>query len=367
MNLHRLGRPVPEVDRLFKSSAMNAATLFKYPHFNETSGMPMPEQSAMDGDDVFAEDDERPVETGIFIPNNVESPYAGGFAIYLRAKNYEMLIAEYFGIDARRDDESARHDLRILRLIDTVPSLDAFLLKTCFEAEKVAVDPRYWEITDLEVENLRGLIRKRIEPIVRKALQARSGDNSVRIEKFLESIWNPDMPEATLFITAFGIDRTEAEAIFAAWKGITFYEFQLRKIAKKATSIVAWLKSRDCIPGDIRAHRMWETQMLMYIEKVGKILDGVLQDIRAILMEYNSCFNKFMEGDPREFAAFLRGIKKKYWLMGYCISSLSSVSCVFDRYMRNRQVKCLSFDEMQALLRQFEIAADRRRERSSVF
>lgn len=367
MNLHRLGRTLPDEARLFASSALNAATLFKYPHFNESASMSFSEQSALDGEDVFADDDDRPVETGIFIPNNVDSPYLGGFAIYLRAKNYETLLSEYFGIDALCGDDAARRDLRVLRLVDTVPSLDAFLLKTCFEAEKVAVDPRYWEITETEVDNLRGLIRKRIEPIVRKALQSKTGDNAVRIERFLEAIWNPDMPEAKLFITAFGIEHAEAEAIFASWKGITFYEFQLRKIAKKATSIVAWLKSKDCIPGDIRAHKMWETQLLMYIEKVGKMLDEVLQDIRQILMEYNACFTKFMEGDPRDFATFLRGIKKKYWLMGYCISSLSSVSCVFERYMRNRPVRCLSFDETRALLRQFEIAADRRRERSSVF
>lgn len=84
-------------------------------------------------------------------------------------------------------------------------------------------------------------------------------------------------------------------------------------------------------------------------------------------MEYNTCFGKFMEDDPREFAAFLRGIRKKYRLPGYCISSLSSVSRVFERHMRGRPVKCPIFDETRAPLRRFEIAADRRRERSAVF
>ena len=192
-------------------------------------------------------------------------------------------------------------------------------------------------------------------------------DASVRIEKFLESIWNPNLPEAKLFISAFGIEQSEAGNIFGAWKGITFYEFQLRKIAKQATGIVAWLKSKDCIPSDIRMHKMWETQLLMYIEKVGKELDDVLIDIRRILVDYDKCFKTFMEGDPSHFRKFLRSVGKKYWLMGYCISSLSSVTHTFERHMRGRLVKKLTFDEMQNLLKQFEIAVDRRRERSATF
>lgn len=219
MNLHRLGRSLAEGERLFKSSALNAATPFKYPRFTESTGMSFAEESALDVEDVFADDDDRPVETGIFIPNNVETPHDGGLAIYLRAKNYETSLSEYFGVDAAGADENARHDPRVLRFVDTVPSLDAFLLKTRFEAEKVTVDRRYWEIAELEVDNPRGLVRKRIEPIVREALQAETGDNSVRIETFPESIWNPDMPEAKLFITAFGIDQAEAETIFARLEG----------------------------------------------------------------------------------------------------------------------------------------------------
>ena len=349
---------------MFHTSGLNNVIIFKYPNFSDE---PSFERAGGPASDADMEDAARPIETGLYIPHHVQTPSHGGYAIYMRGKNYEGLLHDHFGVDLESLSDHTRRDIEILNLIDSVPSLDAFLLKTCFETEKMVVDPGYWEISDHEVEHLRTLIRQRIEPIVRKALESKSADNSVRIEKFLESIWNPNLPEAKLFISAFGIEQSEADHIFGAWKGITFYEFQLRKIAKQATAIISWLKSRDCIPSDIRMHKMWETQMLMYIEKVGKELDDVLVDIRAILVEYDRCFTTFMNGDPSHFRKFLRTVGKKYWLMGYCISSLSSVTHTYQRYMHGRMVQKLPFDQMQTLLKQFEIAVDRRRERSATF
>ena len=362
-NIIKTSLKLNQPDRIFSTPALNNVILFKYPNFSETTDtdlMLSPETEAADGNGA------RPIETALYIPHDTEAPLGGGYAIYLRAKNYEDLLHEHFGIDVTGQNPKAIRDLKILSLIDGIPSMDAFLLKTCFDAEKLLVNSAYLEISEDEVEQLRGMIRQRIEPIVRKAVESKNSNES-RVERFLEAIWNPDMPEAKLFVTAFGIDQSEAEHIFGAWKGITFYEFQLRKIAKQATSIISWLKSNECIPMDIRSHKVWEQQLLMYIEHVGKLLDSVLTDIRGILVEYNRCFGTFMDGNPSEFRAFLRAVRHKYWLMGFCISSLNSVCYTYDRFMGSRTIKKLPFEQMQMMLKQFEVAATRRRERTTAF
>ena len=74
-----------------------------------------------------------------------------------------------------------------------------------------------------------------------------------------------------------------------------------------------------------------------------------------------------MSGDPKDFRRFLQNVNKEYWLMGYCISSLSSIVHTYERYMQSRVVKQLAFNEMQSLLKQFEVAVDRRREMTAAF
>lgn len=362
MNLIGITRSIPDDQRLFRAQGLNKAILFKYPNFDER---------ADDYANPILEDEEdadigvRPVETGIYVPHSVDAPEAGGLAIYLRSRNSDVLLAEQFGISASGGNDAAA-DLRTLSLIDSVPSLDPFLLKACFEAEKVSVDARHWLISDAEDQQLRRLIRLRIEPIVRKAIEGGTA-NSQSIERFLEAIWNPELEEAGLFVSAFGIERGEADAIFSAWKGTTFYEYQLRRIAPRARTILNWLKSRECIPVDIRMHKPYETQLLMHIEKVGKLLETTLMDIRQILSDYETSFSAFMNGQPEPFRDYLRKIRSHYWLLGYCVSALTSVAHLDARCMKNNPSRKLYFEMIHKLLRQFDVALDRRREQKGAF
>eukprot|EP01012_Entosiphon_sulcatum_P049063 TRINITY_DN67659_c0_g1_i1.p1 TRINITY_DN67659_c0_g1~~TRINITY_DN67659_c0_g1_i1.p1 ORF type:complete len:391 (-),score=86.68 TRINITY_DN67659_c0_g1_i1:49-1221(-) len=365
MNLISITRDIPEDKRIFKAQGLNNCILFKYPNFDDRSD---------DGGEPIAEDEEleggeRPVETGIYVPHNVKIPEAGGVAVYLRGRNSAALIEEQFGVSAAAgpNADGSLGDMKILSMIDDVPSLDAFLLKTCFEAEKIHVDPRHWLISNEEDHQLRRLIRQRIEPIVRKALSGGKSGSAQSVERFLEAIWNPNLEEAGLFVSAFGIDRSEADNIFSAWKGTTFYEYQLRRIAPRARTILGWLKSRECIPVDIRMHKPYETQLLMHIEKVGKLLETTLLDIRTILSDYETAFSSFMAGQPEPFRDYLRSIRTRYWLLGYCVSALTSVAHLDGRCMKNNPSRKLYFEAMQKLLRQFDVALDRRREQKGAF
>lgn len=358
MNLLTLTDSLPADAHLFQAHGLNRVILFKYPNFDASQG----DEDDFLGGDAWGISDtsrERPVETGIYIPNDAREWEAGGHAIYLRSRNSGTLLEEYFGAEAV-DRESPRSDLALLQLIDDIPSLDAFLLKTCFEAKKIAVDNRYWQIDEDEEYQIRLLIRHRIEPIVHKALN--HGSRAPVIERFLEAIWNPEMEEAGHFVSAFGIDRGEADTIFSAWKGITYYEYQLRRIAPRVRAIIGWLKSKDCIPFDLKMHRPYDEQLLMHIEQVGRLLDTTLLDIRHVLTEYEESFRTLMAGHPALFREFLRNIRSRYWLLGYCVSALTSVVHVDSRCMKNNPARHVPFETLKRLLRQFEVALDRRRE-----
>ncbi len=199
-----------------------------------------------------------------------------------------------------------------------------------------------------------------MEPIVHKALN--HGRRAPVIERFLEAIWNPEMEEAGHFVSAFGIDRGEADMIFSAWKGVTYYEYQLRRIAPRVRTIIAWLKSRQCIPFDLKMHRPHDEQLLMHIERVGRLMDATLLDIRRVLTEYEQGFHALMAGHPALFRDFLRNIRSRYWLLGYCVSALTSVAHVDSRCMKNNPARHVPFETLKRLLRQFEVALDRRRE-----
>ncbi|RUQ65251.1 hypothetical protein EJ913_25375 [Azospirillum doebereinerae] len=361
MNLLSITRSLPETAHLFRNGGLNRIILFKYPNFDESQG---------DGHDFLncgagSVAIKRPVETGIYIPHDECQWETGGVAIYLRSRNSTVLLQEHFGPEAV-EQETVCNDLSLLSLIDNIPSLDAFLLKTYFEAKKIRVDQRYWQIAAEEESQLRRMISRRVEPIVRKAVSDGLGGEAI-VGRFLDAIWNPDMEEAGHFVSAFGIDHSEADAIFSAWKGITFYEYQLRRIAPRIRTINAWLRSQDCVPADLRNHRPYDEQLMMHIERVSHMLNATLLDIRHILGEYERGFNALISGYPSLFRDFLRTIHARYWLLGYCVSALISVVHLDSRCMKNFPSRHVDFETLNRLLRQFDIALDRRREQKSAF
>lgn len=359
LNLIDVTSAIPEAGRLFNASRLNNSIIFKYPNFDmRTSSF-----SQISAAGSLIDQQARPVETGIYVPNTSDAPEGGGIAVYMRGRGYEGLLVEQFGLTP--GTTASDRDLRILHAIDNIPSLDPFLLKDCFETEGMEIDPRHWQISSEDDRELRSMIQQRIEPIVQKAFEC--GRGHLDFQRFLDAIWDSKMEEAGLFVSAFGIQRSEADAIFSAWKGTTFYEYQLRRIAPRARTIVAWLKSRDSVPVDIRMHKPYETQLLMHSERVGKLLEGTLRDIRAVMAEYEASFTAFMAGKPQPFRDYLRTIRSRYWLLGYCVSALTSVAHLDQRVMRNNPGRRLYFENLQILLRQFEMALDRRREQKGAF
>src|SRR5262249_39525748 len=157
------------------------------------------EEEAQDLDQLQSNKGARPIETGLFVPYDVKDPARGGYAIYLRQANYSHLLRELLGVDIENATQVA-NDVDILNMIDELPQLVPFLLKESFGLAGIKVSPRYFEITPKEEREIRELIQDKILPIVGTALGVRSRLDLINKSKgFLEAIWDPSLPEASLF------------------------------------------------------------------------------------------------------------------------------------------------------------------------
>lgn len=341
--------------RFFDSAALNGVIIFKYPNFNDTSS-----DDAMPWEtDVVGGEASRPVETGLFSPTTRQRPEAGGSAIYMRSKHYAQLLEDSFGVS----ETVSPRDMALLKVIDSTPSLDPFLLRAAVEEQKLTFNHELWNISDQENEMLRRIIAGKILPIIEVALQGSGDDSGGRVNDFLKAIWNPDLPDAQKFVASFGFDSSEAKLVFNAWKGITFYEAQTMRCGPKAAELLKWLRSPKSIPLDITSNRMFEQQLSMFIARTGDDLEQVLKDVRAVLVDYQACLQAFKDNKPEPFREFLRTCQAKYWLMGYCISAINSVTLTFHQYRQRSSEGRLFFAPMNEMLRQMSVALDRRRER----
>jgi len=358
LNVIEISKNCDKESQLFKSSILNRCVIFKFPNFMEEVSS---ELKKAFGGPTGAE--YHPIETGIYLPYSVETPQDGGIAVYLRQKNYQKILADYLGapIDSDELPPDIADDLKMLSLLDSVPSLDPFLLKECLVANGIPFNPDILRLDPGEEVEIRRLISDKISPIIEKAFEAGDRTLSDR-ERLLAALWDPTMPEAKAFVRAFGIAESEAIAVFTAWKGITFYQLQVRVLVPRLKEMMIWLKSKDANPTDATANKMFMPQMQMFNVKIITLLDQTIADMRGILQKYESSFETFIAGNPTELTNFLRTARRVYYVLGYCISAISSALNIFARDIRPPDRTRLNFDDTNRLYTRLDISLSRKRD-----
>ncbi|UUX49729.1 hypothetical protein NUH88_20315 [Nisaea acidiphila] len=334
-------------ETFFEIPSLNRVIIFKYPNFK----VEVSDSAATDfsGKDASLSHD-RPVETAIYIPNDEEFPHDGGYAVYLRQKDAEELLQRYVGIAHGDMTEAMARDFKRLTLVDDLPSLDPFLLKTALEREKLSYNPAYLQMKDGEEDNIKSVIRDKVRPIVNKALGADDND-SAKTQRFIDAIWDPTIPEAALFIEAFKIDNKEVGNVFSAWKGVSFYQYQFEENKPQIAEVIRWIKSEQSTPIDHREHRAFLEQQTMFKQQVLKKVLNVLGNINQIFKDFDSCYQKFIEeGDPVAFRNFLITSHYRYWLLGYCCTSLMHTRNIFDRAQNESVRGALRFEQLNDML-----------------
>jgi hypothetical protein len=330
--------------QLFNAKSLSKIIVFKYPNF--TMG------ANADGGEPSNPSSSRPIETALFVPYDSGQIELGGHGIYLRQKNYKELMLRHLGIDLNSDDPAVKRDIQILEQIDTIPSLDPFLLKPQILKVFPEVDQRYFKISDAEISQTREVIASKVQPIIERALSdVPNEERRTHTDRFLAALWDPTLPEAALFIKAFGIKGDGASAIFEALKGISFYQWNIAINQKPVVDLLKWLQSPDMLPHDMRQNMHHKESLVMFRSHVAKSIRRVSKTASSIFIEFETAHASFLKnGDPRPFRQFLETVPKRYWVLGYTATALAQVTYLLETAMAQSMKGQLTFEHTTELL-----------------
>jgi hypothetical protein len=371
LNLIKL-TALAEDRHMFKQENLNRTVVFKYPNFEQqiadqpktpplTAPPPPPPPQkpnpfAKPAEPAPPPPPERPIETAIYVPYDPTDLRGGGYGIYLRQREFERLLKDHVGIDFETKNEAFERDVAILRTIDSVPSLDPFLLKSALLKFADDIHPAYFAISEIEENGIKGLIANKVNPIVARALGLKdAADVNERSQRFLQALWDPTMPEAKLFVSAFGISGDQAQMIFEGWKGVTFYEHTFTQNLQQVASVLRWLNSNDSTPLDIREFKHFKPQQDMFRQAVVKKLRNLISNVNGIFAEYTECHGMFLHGgDPKPFRNFLAGVYRRYWILGYCSMAVLHTCNIYERFIQSAIQNRLKFEQIEDMLKRMD-------------
>lgn len=330
LNINQLSQGLEGKDLLFRNRQLNGCILFKFPNFDTTDD----HTGGIPGLDVYSnKSGSAPVRTGIYVPKDPSDLPLGGYGIYVDDRKTEELMVRHLGMSTK--DEQYADDFKLLKLIELMPSLDPFILELSLRQNNVTVHPRYVMIQEEQVRQVRAIIAEKVKPIIAKAMGISDmGSLEHKAKRFVDAIWDPSLGEANIFITAFGINQSDAPRTFSAWKGVTFFQFEFNRAQGDLARMMAWLGTSDSLPSDFRQLKDGEKQQItMFRDSIRTKLQKVLKNVNGIFNSYESSYQQFIrEANPKPFREFLFKAESFYWTLGACNGVLAQVTSTWRRY-----------------------------------
>jgi hypothetical protein len=300
---------------------------------------------------AFRRDDAVPaIATKIYLPYDQANIYEGGRSIFVHDRQLLSVLKEVLGLGSvSLSDPDIQHDLKMLRILDGLPSLDGFLMHDALEIEGIAVNNGYFEISDEERAAIREFIRGKFEPLVRAAC----GDGaslSNRVSFLIDKIWEANDKDALRsLIEAFRFPDDEALSIFGAWKGINFYAFEFLRTKHQREQLGLWLRDhaapRDFVSATDRRH--FEMQRRAAILLLRRHWNAVA----SISHEYEELYERFVSDRQggAAFLAFLGRSREIYSRLGDSLSRMNHAIFCWNVLIGGDARKRLPSDRLEYL------------------
>jgi len=288
------------------------------------------------------------IGTKLYLPFNENDIYEGGRTVFLHDKYVEQALIENFGEDAL-PKELLDGDMRIMRVLNKLPSLDPFLLKDVFINEKIPMNPDYFEVSKELWDEIELYILQGFEPLAKAAFpDALSSDEVAR--KLIEKIWEGrDLDALKPLIMAFRLAPGRELETFAAWKGIIFYGFERQRMIEKVLNITAWLKEVK-VPAAVSGQERADFKEAL--ETVKTRLQEEWQAADRVLKEYQSSYDKmfkFRTGSA-DFLKFLQNSSKAYWTLGNSLGKVGHATYCWDAMTKRYPDRKLGWDQLNELV-----------------
>lgn len=293
----------------------------------------------------------RAVQTKLYLPFNDANLEEGGRTILLSDPKLEQALDEQLAMSARRDPAGYRRDRMVLDVLDSLPSLDPFLMRDKLEIEAIAVDEGYFAIPPGELDAIKFFVRDKMTKVARFAAAEGADVEANAVEKLTQILW--DAKDATAMkpiAQAFGIDITRAPEIVYSWKGIIFYD---REFSQQRAE---WQKLLDWLGGEARPRDGANPAMLKDLAEMRRLAyEGMADHWRQVnekLERYRHCFDELFlrKREAKPFMDFLNHAKQLFWELGDSLSRLSHSHAVWQRATERYTLRRLPAAPLSELL-----------------
>ncbi len=273
--------------------------------------------------DIFEEP--RTTVTKVLVPIDENDLKLGARFLFVGQKDYDAIGEAVFG----KDLKPGAHDRQVLELMDTLPSLDPFLLREHLREHGFEPARAYFGISEADVQRMLDFVRDEVTPLVK--LSAGSGKGSFGhasrlVNKLLSNA--ADSGFEPLKDTLKLSDQEYLDGMFS-WRGFLYYKWVLSDLMRPIAQVTVEIELMQ--PRGAR-----DPEASAYIPAARKRLQDcigrALTNVQELLQVYDKAYASLTEdGKPLAFRDFLLSAPSMFMRLGEQLGALQHVTS-FWRY-----------------------------------
>jgi hypothetical protein len=272
---------------------------------------------------------------------------SGGKSLFVGQRGYEALLQE---AGHYRDQHSLDQDLKVLELLDKIPSLDPFLLREHLRNHDVAPDARYFDISEADQQRMFDYASVEISRLtgLAGAAQSQSSATAKMVSALLSNEVGEKLEPLRLTLQ---LDPTDFREGIFSWRGFIYYKWSLVEFWPDLIRSLRQIKV-------IKPVGPTDAEQKTYLETARQaILRGAKQandDINRILGVYNSAYEGLIEKrEARQFREFLLSAPSLFLEIGEKMAALSHITSFWRYRFPRSAAQSLDADEMVAIFQDF--------------
>jgi len=287
---------------LFSSPALNSSMIIKH-RIRPTEVDMMPRG--------------RSVCTKVIVPFDKQDLRAGGRSLLIGQHFYEEALrdaGQYYG------KYNLDRDMRVLKLLDEIPSLDPFLLREKLRSNGITPDPRYFAISQNDQKRMFDYTAGELDRLTDLA-----GGSENATSKMVTALLSNEVDEKLepLRVT-LSLGQSEFKEGVFSWRGFIYYKWCLSEVWPHLLGCLAHLKALQPV-GPVDAEQK------AYLKSVRqKILRGAKDNnsaVRQLLQIYDDAYTSLLSGrDPQQFRKFLLNAPGLFLEIGEKMGVLSHIA-----------------------------------------
>ncbi len=241
------------------------------------------------------------IATKIIFPFDATMLRSGGRSIFIGQIGYRETMAEFLG----QAGNKTKRDLSVLDVMETLPSLDPFLLKEHLARHQHRPADCYFDISKADMARMHAFARAQIGELISLAFGTTANDGENEATSILvDAMMASDAGErlAPLRVTLGLNGRDFQDGIFS-WKGFLYYKWLFGEIAKKVNRVISEL---DLIRFSDRPSASDVDSLETQRKKLRKSIREAARACTAVLALYDDAFRDLVDrGKAAAFRKFL--------------------------------------------------------------